>query len=432
MGLKTRSKRLHVFSYISLVVGIVLFFALGLVGQTFLTDGGDAFTNTLSNLLTFGSSVLTSAVALVILLLIVIAIVVVIVEANKHKRPSALYQIIHLVILLIVSLGFLIVVSAYKDGISAWFSNALSEASTSGTAHSYLIVIGVLLGILLAVIYVLIQIFLYFETLAYIGKPIEEYCDDTCYLTEEEMRKVIREELLAFYGEKKPEEKVVEPVVKEQKEEAKPVVQPAPVQETVTKVVPVAPAPQVEEKEEDEDIEEPTPDDDGDGEGEANAKTSLAALHLTQADLDGNGRISFVERLIVAPDDILDIYNMLKNHILSYGVKSRISASGDTFRLHRQTFMKLTISGKKVKIYLALNPDDYKDSTIPFMDVGHKKSFAEIPFAFKVKSGLSIRRAVELIDQTMKKAGLVQKNEPKSIDYARDLVKELNAIKEGK
>ena len=92
-----------------------------------------------------------------------------------------------------------------------------------------------------------------------------------------------------------------------------------------------------------------------------------------------------------------DNYNELKNEILSYGVKSRISNSGDTFRLHRKTYVKITIAGKSLKLYFALDPKDYKDSTIPFQDAGEKNAYAEIPFVFKVKSELSMKRAKQLI-----------------------------------
>ena len=101
-------------------------------------------------------------------------------------------------------------------------------------------------------------------------------------------------------------------------------------------------------------------------------------------------------------------YNELKNEILSYGVNSRVSNSGDAFRLHRKTYVKITIAGLSLKLYFALNPDDYKDSTIPVQDAGHKGIYEEIPLVFKVKSGLSMRRAKELIQTVMDKDGLEQ------------------------
>ena len=119
-------------------------------------------------------------------------------------------------------------------------------------------------------------------------------------------------------------------------------------------------------------------------------------------------RIPFQARMINADDEMKKNYNELKNEILSYGVNSRVSSSGDAFRLHRKTYVKLTIAGLSLKLYFALNPEDYKDSPIPVQDAGHKGIYAEIPLVFKVKSGLSMRRCKELIQTVMEKDGLEQ------------------------
>ena len=119
-------------------------------------------------------------------------------------------------------------------------------------------------------------------------------------------------------------------------------------------------------------------------------------------------RIPFQTRMINADEEMKKNYNELKNEIMSYGVNSRVSSSGDAFRLHRKTYVKITIAGLSLKLYFALNPDDYKDSTIPVQNAGHKGIYAEIPLVFKVKSGLSMRRAKELIQTVMEKDGFEQ------------------------
>lgn len=129
-------------------------------------------------------------------------------------------------------------------------------------------------------------------------------------------------------------------------------------------------------------------------------------------------RIPFEERMKVAEKDLLDNYNELKNYILSYGVKSRVSNSGDTFRLHTETYVKMTIAGKGLKLYYALDPKAYADSTIPVTDVSHKSIYVEIPACFKVKSVLSVKRAKQLVDDVMAKKGLV-KGELENVDYAK-------------
>ena len=131
-------------------------------------------------------------------------------------------------------------------------------------------------------------------------------------------------------------------------------------------------------------------------------------------------RIPFTERMLGADKEMKDNYNELKNEILSYGVNSRVSNSGDTFRLHRKTYVKITIAGLSLKLYFALNPDDYKDSTLPVQNAGHKGIYAEIPLVFKVKSGLSMRRCKQLIQDVFEKNGFEQ-GEVGNINWVEDL-----------
>ena len=131
-------------------------------------------------------------------------------------------------------------------------------------------------------------------------------------------------------------------------------------------------------------------------------------------------RIPFTERMINADPEMQKNYNELKNEILSYGVNSRVSNSGDTFRLHRKTYIKITIAGLSLKLYFALNPDDYKDSTLPIQNAGHKGIYEEIPLVFKVKSGLSMRRCKQLIADVFEKNGLEQ-GEIGNVDWVEQL-----------
>jgi hypothetical protein len=123
-------------------------------------------------------------------------------------------------------------------------------------------------------------------------------------------------------------------------------------------------------------------------------------------------RIPFQERMSVAEPMLLAHYDELKNYILSFQVKSRISNAGDIFRLHKEEYVKITIAGKGLKLYMALNPEDYKDGPIPVDDASDKKMYKEIPLVFKVKSELSLKRAKKLIDDLMAKKGLPQQEIP--------------------
>ena len=123
-------------------------------------------------------------------------------------------------------------------------------------------------------------------------------------------------------------------------------------------------------------------------------------------------RIPFQERMAKAEAVVLNHYDELKNYLLSFQVKSRISNVGEMFRLHKEEYVKITIAGKGLKLYLALNPEDYKDSPIPVDDASDKKMYQLIPLVFKVKSELSLKRAKKLIDDLMAKKGLPQQEIP--------------------
>ena len=131
-------------------------------------------------------------------------------------------------------------------------------------------------------------------------------------------------------------------------------------------------------------------------------------------------RIPFTTRMLDADKEMQSNYNELKNEILSYGVNSRVSNSGDTFRLHRKTYVKITIAGKSLKLYFALNPADYADSKMPIGDASQHAVYAETPLIFKVKSGLSVRRAKELIRDVMTPDGLSQ-GEVESVNWVKEL-----------
>ena len=201
------------------------------------------------------------------------------------------------------------------------------------------------------------------------------------------------------------------------KEEPKPEPQPEPEPEPEPVVEEPAPEPEPEP----EPVAEPEP---------APVVEEPVVEPVPEAEPEKNKiiRIPFQERITSAEKEMKDNYNELKNEILAYGVKSRVSNSGDTFRLHRKTYVKLTIAGKSLKLYFALNPEDYKDSTIPVADASEKNIYQEIPLIFKVKSGLSMRRAKQLIADVMAPDGLVQ-GEVGKVNWVKEIAAEM---KEGK
>ena len=213
--------------------------------------------------------------------------------------------------------------------------------------------------------------------------------------------------------EPKPEKKeeVKEEVKHEVKEETKP-----------------EPKPEVKEETKSEVKEEPVKDEVPTPVVKEEAKPEPKPEPVEDKEKVVYERLTFAERLLQSDKELHVIYNDLKNDILSYGVKSRVSAIGDTFRLHKKMYVRITVAGKSLKLYFALNPDDYKDSKIPVQDAGNKGLYAEIPLVFKVRSDLSIRRAKELIQDCMDKDGLEQKEIGK-VNWIKELRAEVEETK---
>ena len=108
--------------------------------------------------------------------------------------------------------------------------------------------------------------------------------------------------------------------------------------------------------------------------------------------------------------------------------------SGMSFANHMATSGQQD-AGKGLKLYFALSPARYAESTIPVIDASDKALYEETPLAFKVKSNLSVKRAKQLIADVMSDEGL-ERGEPEKTDWVKqvraDLREEKKAEKEGK
>lgn len=146
---------------------------------------------------------------------------------------------------------------------------------------------------------------------------------------------------------------------------------------------------------------------------------------------------TYMARLIQSEDRVKDIYSAIKNKFLSYKkVKSRLSKKRETFYVGRTTLAKLDVKGKKIDLYLALNPSEFADKAqfYNYIDISEKN--AETSMLIKVSGPIKLRRALELIDILMGKAGVVALNNYVEQDFrmpyetteeliARGLIKDL-------
>ncbi len=213
-------------------------------------------------------------------------------------------------------------------------------------------------------------------------------------VTSDDVRSIIAEELdkrfAAFLKAQEESKKAAEPAKEEPKKEA-----PKALEEKKETIVIEVKAP--EEKKEETKKEAPVVAEAKVEEKEPSAEEKAKII-----------RIPFNERMLSADKETQNNYNELKAECLSYGLKSRLSNSGDTFRLHTKTYVKIVVAGKGLKLYLALDPKAYENNPIPLHDAGNKNIYKDIPGVFKVKSALSLRRAKQLIADACEKDGLEQ------------------------
>ena len=248
-------------------------------------------------------------------------------------------------------------------------------------------------------------------------------------MNEERLRQIIREELAALM-KMSPTNIYVTVPPEGAKTPAKPVAAPAP--EPAPAPAPVAPAPEpapapVEAKEEvapapvekPAPVEEPAPApvaeevapvEEAPVEEAAPAEEAPAPKAESEYDFpinENKHKVPFEEKLANAEKDLVEKYEGLRDYIMSYGIKNRVSIPGDTFSAHRERYVFITITGKKLKVNYALDPKDYENGTIP-VETNNSKKFEDLPLTFKIRSDLSYRRALKLVDDVMAKKGVTK------------------------
>ncbi len=132
----------------------------------------------------------------------------------------------------------------------------------------------------------------------------------------------------------------------------------------------------------------------------------LAAL-LAQMPIKVRYRRSFLARYIQANEKLQEYYGRLKNQLLCYkGVKSKISWKADRFSKGRETIAKMDVRGKRLYVYLALDPKAYEGTKYRFTDVSDKKP--DTPMLLKIRGKLGILHAAQLVDALAEKFGLTK------------------------
>lgn len=116
---------------------------------------------------------------------------------------------------------------------------------------------------------------------------------------------------------------------------------------------------------------------------------------------------SFVAKLIQCDDAVKAYYVDIANRLRGYEkVNNRISWKYSSFRAGRRPFALMAVNGKTLCLYLALDPASDEAVKFRLRDVSAKKQYAAFPAMLKIRSALSVRRALLLIDGLADRLGL--------------------------
>ncbi len=113
-------------------------------------------------------------------------------------------------------------------------------------------------------------------------------------------------------------------------------------------------------------------------------------------------RRSFGQRLRRSTKEIKDRYKTIVAHLKNVqNVREIESDHFRTFRIKNKPIAKITMKGKTLNVYLALNPNEYQNTKYIFQDVSHVKKYALYPMRVRLTSDRQVRWTCELIDKIM-------------------------------
>ena len=139
---------------------------------------------------------------------------------------------------------------------------------------------------------------------------------------------------------------------------------------------------------------------------------------------------SFTAKLIQSSDTIKQFYADLANEFLIYEkIRNRISWANSCFVAGRKNVSKVSIKGKTLYLYLALEPENFRDTKFYVSDASSVKRYETVPLRMKIKSRRGVKQGKELIEILMKKLGIVRVRDTaetvKPSDYPYETTKKL-------
>ena len=149
------------------------------------------------------------------------------------------------------------------------------------------------------------------------------------------------------------------------------------------------------------------------------------------ADVEKKGYVrspNFAEKMLAASEIIQDRYDELKNYALRFRkLKSRISKKFDSINMGRFHFVKLSVAGKTLKLYLNMDISTV-DPKFRCVDMSGKKTYVTVPVMLRIKSGRAMKYAKRLIDQCAEQNGMLERRKPFEVDAMQLIEEAVNGI----
>ncbi len=139
---------------------------------------------------------------------------------------------------------------------------------------------------------------------------------------------------------------------------------------------------------------------------------------------------NFAEKMRDADEVMQDRYDELKNYALRFRkLKARISKKFDSINAGRFQFVKLSIAGKTLKLYLNMDITT-TDPKYHCKDMSDKKTYVTVPVLLRIKSGRAVKYAKRLIDQCAEQHGMLERRKPLVVDSMALIEEALKAREE--
>lgn len=162
---------------------------------------------------------------------------------------------------------------------------------------------------------------------------------------------------------------------------------------------------------------------------ETNQKLELEVTPLERPQEEWVGRLqyekSFLAKLALADDNVRKYYAILATRYLSYDkVKSRTGWAGVSFSHRRNKLAMITINGKTLCLYLAIDPATITEGKFRTKDTSALKKYEDTPVLLKIKSGGALRYALKLIEEQTRKQDIEYKKHLPAPITAKSLPKD--------